>query len=141
MATADQRDAVRYDLGSLTSVQMPDAEINLLYTRAEASYSGQSDAQEAWVRFMAVRNLKAQAAKRTDYKQNQSQEWLSQLFTQLEKLEKQFYGDLQAALEAGVGLVRFGGLRRAIPHLVEFPQDYPFIQGTVDADDVSRLEP
>lgn len=137
MPTNDQRDYVRYDLDT-DSTAMPDSEINTLYTRAESRYGAGTVATEAYVRLLAVRRLKASAAKRVDYKQNQSQEWLSQMFKQLDLLEDQFQEDLELAINGVVSAVRFGGLKRFIPRRIELPDTTELpTDGTTD---ISRLE-
>lgn len=142
MTTVEQRDALRFDTGSDATV-LTDALIDALYVRAAAVYPTPEGAQEAWVRVLVINGLMAQAAKRTDYKQNESQEWMSQLMTNLEKLKKGFLAELDVALAGEFGLVRWGALRRVTPRLVEAPDDVELanlLGGTLVSGDVSRIE-
>lgn len=137
MPTADQRNNVRYDLDT-SAAEMGDTEIDTLYTRAGSVYTPDSAAAEAYVRLLAVRRLRVAAAKRVDYKQNQSSESLGQLFDHLSLLEKQFLADLDLALNGAYGTVRIARLRRGETKWVDLPDD--FTVPSDSADDISRLE-
>lgn len=130
-------DAVRWDVGESES-NLSNAAIDDLYDRAEAKYGVDTAATEAWTRVLVVRNLRAQAAKRVDYRQNQSSENLSDLYKNLKDMEATFLDDLQTALDSATGKVRFGGLKRYIPRLQEYPQDHEIVPA--DDTDVSRLD-
>lgn len=131
MATIEQYDAVRYDFAA-DPTNMQDPEIEKVYARAAAKYPSNGDAIEAWVRILVCRNLMAQAAKLNDYKANQSQEWLSQILPNIEKLMKIFVGDLDFALNGTSSPIRFGRLNRYIPRMQEIPND---VSSNILADD------
>ena len=120
MPTAEQRDAVRYDLGDPS---IEDAEIDALYLRAEIAYPSNTSAAEASVRLLAVNSLLMQAAKRSDYTQNRSSEKLSQVFDHLLMLRKLYRDDLLLAVEESTSSVRMGALRRVTPRVEEYPGD------------------
>lgn len=137
MPTDAQRDAVRYDLSASSSV-MPDTEIDLLYDRSTALYSGNDEAIEAKVRLLAIRAILISAAKMVDYTQNQSSEKLGQVFDHLYKIRTIFADDLLIALsDAGVS-VNYGGLRRKPSRIIESPNDDPMFP--FEGNDVSRFQ-
>lgn len=77
--TAAQLEDFRADIGDVGDTPaFTDYELNRLYQRAEESYYGAV--------IMAIRQLRANAAKFADYTANQSEEKRSQVFTQLGKL-------------------------------------------------------
>lgn len=137
MPTSDQRDAVRYDLNT-TSTAMPDAEIDILYTRAESRYGAGTESTESYVRIIAIRRLLAGASKLADYKQNQSEEKLSQIKAGLRDLLKDYQAELELLVNGSTAAVRFGGLRRYNPRYVEYPSDWDF--PSANDNDVSRLD-
>lgn len=142
MPTDAQRDAIRYDL-EVDASSMPNSEIDILYTRAEARYGAGTLATEDYVRIIAIRRLLAGAAKRTDYRQNQSEDKLSQIFQALKQLLQFYREELDLAINGERAAVRFGGLRRFNQKLFEFPDDWDFPPTTsvaTNIEDVSRLD-
>jgi len=137
MPSQSEIDAVRYDLDT-DATTMPDAEILILYTRAEARYGVGTLSTEFYVRIIAIRRLLAGAVKRVDYVQNQSQEKLSQMRDGLLALLKFYKSELELAINGERAAVRFGGLRRYNVRTVEFPDDWQF--PTEGGTDISRLE-
>lgn len=145
MPTPAQRDAVRYDLGTDSTI-MGDPEIDTLYDRASAFWPGNDFAIEAQVRMLVIRRLYAQASKLVDYTANQSSEKLSQIRDGLKDLYAQYADDLTVSTQDTGGLVNFGGLRRYNARTVDVPRDFnvPF-GGAVDLsafdrDDLSSEE-
>lgn len=138
MATANQRNWVRYDLAT-DDESMPDAEIDDLYVRAGTIYPSNAAAADSYVRLLAIDSLWVAAAKRTDYKQNQSSESLGQLFYHLQALRARFRSDLDLAIAITLPLVRFGALRRVETKLVDYPNDFP-ASFTSGLEDISRIE-
>lgn len=138
MPTSSQREFVRYQFAA-TEDNLSDDEIDFVYGQAETRYGVNNDATEAYVRLVIIRNLMMQAAKRTDYKQNQSQEWLSQLLPNLIKMKAEFEDELTLALESTNAPVFIASLRRRSPVLVEYPSDFPSLVGSSKVD-VSRLD-
>lgn len=141
MPTNSQRNAVRADLDS-NDDQLSNAKVDDLYTRVTEMYPTNSLAVEAGVRVMAINQLLAGAAKRTDYKQNQSTEALGQLFDHLFRLRAIHAADLETALTSGASGVaaRWGGLRPTKTRLVQLPDDFQLNYGVSHYWDVSRLE-
>jgi hypothetical protein len=77
--TAAQLEDFRDDIGDVgTTPAFTDYELQRLYHRAEDNYYGAV--------IMAIRQLRANAAKFVDYTANQSEEKRSQVFAQLGKL-------------------------------------------------------
>lgn len=120
MPTAEQREAVRYPLAA-NSTNLPDAELDPLFTRAAVKYPSSEDAQIAWVGLQVVRNLRSQAVKRTHYKQNQSEEWLEVIFPRLKELQADYEEELEYALEGNSSLARMSRINRIAPPIVEVP--------------------
>lgn len=141
MPTDAQRDAVRFDTGydAGTSGGLSDAIIDTLYSRAETLWgSGATSAIEAQVRLYVVDNLIMQAAKRTDYSQNESSEKSSQIFDHLYKMRDQFQKLLDLETTVSSAPVMMGGLRRYNKQSIEVPDDHQF---PVDSNrDLSRFE-
>ena len=133
MATTSQRDRLRSDLG-LTCYELPDALADQYYTWGQDDYPDNAAAAGATTRLIVIDNLLAQAAKRTDYRQNQSEEKLSQLFEHLRALRKIYTDALDDALNAGSTWVMFGGLRRRDNPRI----DRPYHREGWFCDDVSR---
>ncbi|NDJ63281.1 MAG: hypothetical protein GYB67_19330 [Chloroflexi bacterium] len=120
MATAEQRDRLRADLDASSSA-ISDTDADDLFARAEARYPRNSAASEAYTRLLALRQLLAAAAKRSDYAQNESRESLGQIFDHLQRLRATYADDLQAALADTEIVTRFGGLRRKPTRIEELP--------------------
>ncbi len=137
MPTDRQYRQVRYPLAA-DATTLPDAELDYLFEDAAVYYAGNEDAQSAWVGVQVCRNLRAQAAKRVDYKQNQSQEWLSQIFPRLKEIQKEFEDQLEETLTVGATVVRYGGIRRTVPRLIELPDDIAVGRGNADVSKLSE---
>lgn len=124
MATQQQRDRLRADL-QLDSDALSDVAIDDLFLRAEEEYgSDKIKAVNAYVRYLACRQLMMQAAKRVDYRQNQTDVKASQSYAHLSSMLKVYQTELKQAEEALYGsVVRFGGIRRKPSRLEEYPDD------------------
>ena len=121
MATETQRTRLRSDIGA-DSTSLPDATADDIFTEAGEKYTD-ADSITAYTRVLAIRRLMANAAKLTDYTQNESQEKQSQIFTNLQKLLAFWLGELDTAVAAAstVGAARFGGMRRKPKRVREYP--------------------
>lgn len=121
MATETQRSRLRDDIGA-DSTSLPDAAADAIFTEAEEVYTD-ATSLTAYTRVLAIRRLMANAARLTDYTQNESQEKQSQIFAQLKQLLAFWQGELDAAVAAAstIGAARFGGLRRKPARIKEYP--------------------
>ena len=81
MATETQRVRLRSDIGA-TVASLPDDDADDIFTEAGEKYTD-ADSITAYTRVLAIRRLMANAAKLTDYTQNESQEKQSQVFPSL----------------------------------------------------------
>ena len=135
MATPEQRDALRFDL-DLTEALLDNTTADTLIARAEARYGAGNSISEAYSRIIVIRRLKAAAAKRVDYRQNQSEEKLGQLAKNLDELLKVWLDVLDEELNRTTAAVRFGGLKRYNPRYQEFPSDWEI--PSIENNDVSR---
>ncbi len=104
---------------------LPDDDINALWDEAEAGYPDYVTNRQimfAVVRLSAWRELMVSASKRVDYKQNQSEEKLSQLLNNMALMEKRFEAQLNKLLiEATPPPVRWGGMRNHPPRKRDIP--------------------
>ena len=121
MATETQRSRLRSDIGA-DSTSLPDVDADAIFTEAEEVYTD-ANSITAYTRVLAIRRMMANAAKLTDYTQNESQEKQSQIFGQLQKLLAFWQGELDTAVSAAsaIGAARFGGLRRKPKRIKEYP--------------------
>ena len=121
MATETERARLRSDIGA-DSTSLPDATADALFVEAGEMYT-EAGPIAAYTRVLAIRRLMANAAKLTDYTQNESQEKQSQVFSQLKQLLTFWQSQLDAAIAAAstVGAARFGGLRRKPKAVREWP--------------------
>lgn len=121
MASEAQKAALRADTGT-DETSLPDDEIDTIYTDSEVLYTA-STSIDAHARVVVFRRLMAQAATRTSYKQNQSQENLSDLFKHYQTMVK-FWQDELATAEvdaAALGAVRMGKQKRVPSRIKEWP--------------------
>ena len=121
MATETQRVRLRSDIGA-TVTSLPDDDADDIFTEAGEKYTD-ADSITAYTRVLAIRRLMANAAKLTEYTQNESQEKQSQVFAQLKQLLAFWLGELDTAVAAAstVGAARFGGMRRKPKRVREYP--------------------
>lgn len=121
MATETERARLRSDIGA-DSTSLPDATADALFVEAGEMYT-EAGPIAAYTRVLAIRRLMANAARLTDYTQNESQEKQSQIFAQLKQLLAFWQGELDDAIAAAstVGAARFGGLRRKPKAVKEWP--------------------
>lgn len=138
MATDAQRERVRFDTGydSGDGGGLSNAVIDGLYTDAATLWTS-SAAIEAQVRIDVIDNLLMQAAKRTDYSQNESVEKSGQIFDHLWKAREKFQKALDLETTVASAPVMFGGLRRYNKKTIQVPSDYEFPNGNKD---LSRFE-
>lgn len=121
MASEAQMLALRADTGT-DETSLPDDEIDAIYTDSEGLYSATTSI-DAYTRVVVFRRLMAQAAPRTSYKQNQSQENLSDLFKHYQSMVK-FWQDELATAEVdaeALGAVRISKMRRVPTRTKEWP--------------------
>jgi hypothetical protein len=121
MASEAQKAALRADTGT-DETSLPDDEIDTIYTDSETLYTAAASI-DAHARVVVFRRLMAQAAARTTYKQNQSQENLSDLLKNYHTMVK-FWQDELATAEvdaAALGAVRIGNQKRVPSRYKEFP--------------------
>ena len=121
MATETKRSRLRDDIGA-DSTSLPDVAADAIFTEAEETYTD-ANSITAYTRVLAIRRLMANAAKLTDYTQNESQEKQSQIFAQLKQLLAFWQSELDSAVAAAstIGAARFGGLRRKPKAVKEYP--------------------
>ena len=120
-STETQRTRLRRDTGT-DSASLPDLEIDDIYTEAGEQYTD-SVVIDAYARVVVFRQLLAQAAARTSYKQNQSQEELSDLFKHYQGMLKYWEDQLAEAVAAASvsGAARPGKTKRVPSRLKEYP--------------------
>jgi chemotaxis regulatin CheY-phosphate phosphatase CheZ len=120
-STTTQRTRLRRDTGT-DSTSLPDAEIDDIYAEAEEQYTD-AVVIDAYTRVIVFRQLLAQAAARTTYKQNQSQEELSDLFKHYQGMVKYWEDQLAEAVAAASvsGAARLGKTKRVPSRLKEYP--------------------
>lgn len=121
MASEAQRAALRADTGT-DSTSLGDDEIDTIYTDSEVLYTATTSI-DSYARVVVFRRLMAQAAPRTSYKQNQSSENLSDLFTHYQKMVA-FWQDELATAEVdaqALGAVRISQMKRVPTRTKEWP--------------------
>lgn len=106
MATEAEIKALRRDTGTNeTSLFTDDA--NEIFTEAAATYTAETPAYYAHARVLVLQGILASSAKLTTYRQNQSQENLSDVFKHVEKLLKHWQGEVVTAVnDAATGAAR-----------------------------------
>lgn len=125
MATPTQRDRLRSDLG-LTITELSDTQADIYFAWAEADYPSNPNASNAAARVIVIDSLLAQAAKRNDYKQNQSEEKASQIFDHLKDLRQIYLDDIENATSGNAPVVLFGGLTRYTTRITDYPERYSY---------------
>lgn len=121
MASEAQKAALRADTGT-DDTSLSDDEIDTIYEGSEELYTAATSI-DAYARVVVFRRLMAQAAPRTSYKQNQSQENLSDLFKHYQSMVA-FWQDELATAEVGaaaLGAVRMGRTKRVPSRPKEWP--------------------
>jgi len=101
--TATEISRLRRQLG-LDSTQLPDVEIEELYTEADTAYPVGTYGREvifAAARLQAAKDMMAEAAQRVTYAQGQSRENLSDLLKNMKALIAEYTSGLQELLDAG----------------------------------------
>ena len=112
-------DSFRADIGDVNEA-FADEEIDALETRA-ADRWGANVAYEG-ARLLAVNQLMANAAKRSDYTANDSSQKASQVFKNLKTLRDVYRADLYEAREDAAGSsVRMGATRKKPSRRQEYP--------------------
>lgn len=121
MATTTQRTRFWLDTGTTVAVFDND-EVDALFDEAAETYSD-ADAIKAYTRVLGIQRLLANAAKLTDYTQNQSQEKQSQVFDHLKSLLSFWQGETSKANAnaSTSGAARFAGVRRKPKRIMELP--------------------
>lgn len=101
--TESEISRLRRQLG-LDSVQLPDVEIEELYTEADTLYPEGTYGREvifAAARLQAAKDMMAEAAQRVTYAQGQSRENLSDLLDHMKALIALYQGNLDELLAVG----------------------------------------
>lgn len=122
MATATQRTRFWLDTGTSSSVFSAD-EVDDLFTEAAETYTDTATIA-AYTRVIGLQRLMANAAKLTDYTQNQTSEKQSQVFDHLKALLAMWKDEHVTAVNnaaSASGTARFGGMRRSPKRISEFP--------------------
>lgn len=123
MATATQRTRFWLDTGTTAAVFSAD-EVDDMFTEAAETHTDEA-AITAYTRVIGIQRLMANAAKLTDYTQNQSTEKQSQVFDHLKGLLSFWKGETDAAeasaAQSASGNARFGGMRRKPSRIAEYP--------------------
>lgn len=120
MATQEQRERLRADIGA-TVDSLSDVDANKIYTEAGEMYADAASVKAA-ARVIAIRRIRANAAKMVTYKQNQTTMNASDVFKHLTALLESWERVLDKAVEEALtsGAARFGGLRTA-NRITEWP--------------------
>lgn len=120
MATATEIARLRSDIDA-NSTSLPDQEASDIFTEAGESYTDAASIT-AYTRILAIRRLLASSAKLTSYRQNESQESLSDVFKHLQALLKVWQDELATAVIAGNGsAVRSGRTQYKPARIKEYP--------------------
>lgn len=121
MTTESQRERLRADIGA-DATTLPDLEADDIFDEAGESYTDAA-AMTAATRVIAIRRLLASSAKLVSYRQNNSQESASDVFTHLKQLLSLWQGELSDAISSAstVGTAKFGGLRSKPKRIREYP--------------------
>lgn len=122
-ATADERAMLRMEF-DIDSSTLTDDGIDLLFSWAEAQYAAYNRTVQTYAAYWKLAiQLRNSAAKRVDVRQNESDEKLSQLFTNLNRLAsayKQLLDQEIADAQGGVAL-RFAKGRVVPSRLKDYP--------------------
>lgn len=113
MATSSQRTKFRRRVGDndVSNRVFSDSEIDDIYTEANEEYPSNSKLEGYYAVIIGLEWLMADAAKLTNYRQNNSSENQSDIFKHLEKLLKNWEGKLESEArraQTGVRLSRYG---------------------------------
>jgi hypothetical protein len=100
MATELEITRLRRDIGA-NEYSLGTNDANDLFTEAAESYTAGTAAYYAYVRIIAIRGIRASAAKMTTYSQNQSSENASDVFKHLGELLKDWQKELAGAENSG----------------------------------------
>lgn len=122
MATETDYNRLRRDIGA-NETSLPDEDAEALFTEAGERYTDTATAA-AYTRVLALQGLLASSAKLATYKQNESQENLSDVFKHLKELLKVWEDKVSDAIESAAGssgAARFGGVRRKPARVREYP--------------------
>lgn len=120
--TQTQIDRLRRDTGT-NETSLPDEDIQDIFDEAGERYTDETTIA-AYARVLVIQSLLSSSAKLATYKQNESQENLSDIFKNLQALLKVWEGKVDAAITEAAGssgAARFGGLRRKPAKVREYP--------------------
>lgn len=121
MATQTQRTNFRLDLGlNDDETVFTDTEVNNIFTRAGAKYTA-TDVIEAYTRVIGCVQLRNKTANQVDYKENDSDEKLSQIFKNLDRMKADFAQALKEAIKSSLPSMRAMVPRRKPRRRIEFP--------------------
>lgn len=126
MATTDaQKARLRRDTGT-NSTSLPDEDIDDIFDEAAEIYTDTATIA-AYTRVLVIQGLLADSAKLATYRQNESQENLSDVFKHLQQLLTHWQQETDDAAEAAStsGAARFAGLRRKPARVREYPGGNP----------------
>jgi hypothetical protein len=122
VATTDAEKArLRRDIGG-DATSLPDGDIDDIFDEAAERYTDAASIV-AYTRVLAIQGLLASSAKLTSYRQNESQESLSDVFKHVGGLLKVWEGKTDDAVAAAStsGAARFGSVRRKPARIREYP--------------------
>lgn len=121
MATQSQIRRLRADIGATTAA-LSDADATDIFEEAATDYGTDAAVIKAATRVIAIRRIRASAARMVTYKQNQTTMNASDVFKHLTQLLETWENDLTRAQEAALasGAVKIGALRQ-----VNRPTEWP----------------
>lgn len=126
MATTDaQKARLRRDTGT-NATSLPDDDIDDIFDEAAETYSDGATAA-AYTRVLVLQGILADSAKLVNYRQNESQENMSDVFKHVQALLNVWEEKTDEAATAAAsssGAARFGSVRRKPAKVREYPGVY-----------------
>ncbi len=119
-ASAEQLAVIRLKIGDSGVVVFTDPELNALWDDAALGHEDERVILQQTV-VDALEALLADSAKRVTYRQNESQENLSDVFKHLEKLHSKHQARLTSLLESTQSVARLGHMKPTPSRLKEYP--------------------
>ena len=126
MATTDaQKARLRRDTGT-NATSLPDDDIDDIFDEAAETYTDATTAA-AYTRVLVLQGILADSAKLVNYRQNESQENMSDVFKHVQALLNVWEEKTDEAATAAAsssGAARFGSVRRKPAKVREYPGVY-----------------
>lgn len=123
-ATEEWATRLRNDLAA-TPVSLIDEQVDEIYQMSAELHPSSSRAADVRARLIAIRRLLAGASKLVDYTQNASEESLSDVSTNLQRLHKLYDDELTDILAeesiTASSLARWGSMKKTPTTIKEFP--------------------